>query len=120
MWHFPVEQQSLESISARGMLGYETFQGTWVGSQMGRRKAALWGGLSGAICPIHPDTFSQQICPPCPACSGLGQLLCLFPLQGSVAGADSRAPTGALAGGNQALQAAPGQKIRLHVADRLL
>lgn len=72
------------------------------------------------VCPRHPDTFSHQICSPSPVCSGLGQLLCSFPLQGRVAGAGSRAPAGALAGGNQALQAAPGQKIRLHVADRPL
>lgn len=32
MWHVPGEQQSLEGISARGVLGYETFQGTWGGS----------------------------------------------------------------------------------------
>lgn len=32
MWHVPGEQQSLEGISATGVLGYETFQGTWGGS----------------------------------------------------------------------------------------
>lgn len=50
MWHFPVEQQSLESISARGMLGYETFQGTWGWVSNGKKKGcpvgrALWGNL---------------------------------------------------------------------------
>lgn len=70
------------------------------------------------VCPVHPEQIWWLNVFSCPACSGLGQLLCLFPLQGSVAGVGSRAPKGALAAGNQVLQAAPGQKIRLHVAGR--
>lgn len=95
MWHVPVEQQSLESISARGVLGYETSQGTW-GWVLNGKKDCLIGRASlgqDQICPMHPDTFSHEICSPCPACSGLGQLSCLFPVQGSMAGAGSRAPT---------------------------
>lgn len=64
MWHVPVEQQSLEGISARGVLGYETFQGTWGWVLNGKKKGcpmgrALWDKTQSALyIQIHSATRS--------------------------------------------------------------
>lgn len=64
MWHVPGGQQSLEGISARAVLGNETFQGTWGWVLNGKKKGCptgrvLWDKIQSALCiQIHSATRS--------------------------------------------------------------